>query len=167
MTMNRGSMLPTPLPWLTALIKPFVRDYVRASIHILHPVASIVYAASYTPYGDNEASAQDRARVKEAFVHGVYYGTSSTDIKRQLLGIPFDDFFSLCICELPDLRQCCGDMYKEHNDRLWYLLSCVTHPQADIDGTLAPYLWRYYDWTSWPRQMNLDPARDSRAGVVE
>lgn len=53
----------------------------------------------------------------------------------------------------------CGhaDDKKDRNDRLWFLLSCATHPEADADGTLGPELWKCYEWTTWWPEYELSP----------
>ena len=165
---TRGGMQPTPLPWLTALLRPRVKDFIDVNTHILRPMSMAAQDATYTRLTDTgELDLQARADAKQSFIHDVHYGTSPRGIRRQLLEIPFDDFFDLCVRELAKVEDGPVDKKKHRNDRLWYLLSCATHPEADTDGTLGPELWKYYEWTTWWPNYELSPVYRSSTSELQ
>ncbi|KAI4644898.1 hypothetical protein J4E93_005696 [Alternaria ventricosa] len=143
-------MHPAPLPWLTALLRPRVKDFAGVYKHILQPMGMAAHSASYTRLTDTgEFYLQARADTKQSFVNNVYYSTASTETKRQLLEMPFEEFFDLCVRELPNAGDDLEDKSNDASARLWFLLSCATHSEADVDGSLGPELWKYYEWTTW------------------
>ena len=158
----RGGMQSAHLPWLTALLKPRVKDFIGVYTHILRPISMVAHDASYTRLTDTgEIHPQVRTDVKEMFIADVHFGTAPSGIRRQLLEIPIEDFFDLCVRELVNAEDGHEDKKKDRNDRLWFILSCATHPEADVDGTLGPELWKYYEWTTWWPKYELSPVHRS------
>jgi len=115
----RGGMQPAPLPWLTALLRPRVKDFIGVYTHILKPIGMAVHDASYTQLTDtDEIYLQARADTKQSFVNNVYYSTAPTETKRQLLEITFEEFFDLCVRELPNAQDDREDKSNDANNRL-------------------------------------------------
>ena len=116
---TRGGMQPAPLPWLTALLKPRVKDFIGVHTHILRPIAMVAHDASRIRLTDaGEIHPQAHTDLKQFYFTDVHFGTAPSEIRRQLLEIPIEDFFDLCVRELVNAEDGHGDKKKDRKDRL-------------------------------------------------
>jgi hypothetical protein len=143
---------PTPLPYLTALIQPWVKDYRTVSMYIFDPLSKSMHQAEHSKVSAmcQAELVHFRAGVKQAFIREVYFSTASLELKREMYNLPFDEFYEACrqglsgvsnglTCQILDEEDHQLIMQRDLN----WLIDCAIHPEADIDGTLAPELQKY------------------------
>jgi hypothetical protein len=145
---STGPLPSIPLPYLSVLLEPYVKEYVTIRWYILEPLVHVVAKAAICVQEGNTSQrrAQFLAWAKAEFTEDVYLSAATTELKKQLFGIPLEEFFDASMKhvkhQIRNVVTAEGEYYSRPIE-LW-IIKCALHPRADHNGDLAPLLAKYF-----------------------
>jgi hypothetical protein len=145
---STGPLPSISLPYLSVLLKPYVKEYVTIRWYILEPLVHVVAKAAICVQEGN--TPQRRARflawAKAEFTEDVYLSAATTELKKQLFSVPLEEFFDASMTHVKhhirDVVTAEGEYYSRPIE-LW-IIKCALHPRADHNGDLAHSLAKYF-----------------------
>ncbi|KAF2024305.1 hypothetical protein EK21DRAFT_94198 [Setomelanomma holmii] len=91
-----------PLPYLTSLLKTHIKDYASVVTYIREALIAMAVEAMHcsNTWDQPQQRAANTAMLKQHFTYQIYLGGASTQVKKDILSIPFEEFLGVCVREL-------------------------------------------------------------------